>query len=241
MYVFLYRTKGNDGNNMINNVIFDIGRVLVHYNWKKWLEEILTGDDYADFLSNRAKKQGLPCDWISDDTDVLIDKLFNAIFASGEWDEIDRGLLPVNMVIERMASHVEGGDYKPLIDYCMHNCGCALEQYDYARSWIWNIKAKGFGVFYLSNYSRFIMEQNMECLDFVPMMNGGIFSDDVKLIKPDPLIYELLCERYCLIPKECVFIDDKPENVEAAVSLGFHGIIMKDYDQASVELNKLLV
>jgi len=226
---------------MINNVIFDIGKVLVDYNWKEWLEEILTDKDYTDFLHSYMRKNGKNPFWVSEDTDTLVDKLYDAIFASGEWDEIDRGVLSVDAVVARMASHMEGGSYDELVKHCMNNCGKALKQYDYARSWIWNIKAKGYGVFYLSNYSRLMMSQNMECLDFVPMMNGGIFSDDVKLIKPDPRIYELLCERFCLIPRECVFIDDKLKNVEAAAKLGFHTVLMEDYDQASVALDKLLI
>ena len=225
---------------MINNVVFDIGKVLVDYHWKEWLEDILTDHEYAMFLENHKNRIGEKAFWISEDTDTLVEKLYNAIFMSGEWDEIDRGVLPLETIIVRIASHMEGGFYDELIRYCLNNSGRALKQYDYARSWIWNVKAKGFGVFYLSNYSRFMMAQNMECLDFVPMMNGGIFSDDVKLIKPDPAIYELLCERYCLIPNECVFIDDKKKNVEAAAKLGFHTILMKDYDQASVELERLL-
>ena len=226
---------------MINNVVFDIGRVLVHYNWKKWLRELLSDDDYIFFLTSYKNRTGKMPVWAGEEADVLVDKLYDAIFCHGDWDEIDRGVMSVEQVIIRMASHIEIGSYTDLVRFCLHNAGKALEQYDYSRSWLWNIKARGFGVFYLSNYSRFLMAQNKECLDFIPMMNGGIFSDDVKLIKPDPAIYELLCERYCLIPGECVFIDDKLENVEAAKKLGFKTIQMKDYDQASVELDKYLI
>ena len=225
---------------MIKNVIFDIGRVLVHYDWRVWLNEILSDDGYAGFLKNYAEKNGKPAFWESEDRSTLIDIMFNAIFASGEWDEIDRGVLTVDAVIERMASHTGNSGYSELIRYCLYNSGRALSQYDHARPWIWELKAKGYGVYYLSNYSRLMMSLNKECLDFVTMMNGGIFSDDVKLIKPDPAIYELLCDRYCLIPGECVFIDDKILNVEAAAKLGFHTIQMRNYEQASSELNKLL-
>ena len=225
---------------MINNVVFDIGRVLIHYNWMNWLTELIKSDEYDYFLKGYAKKNGVKPFWSKEDPEELVKKLFKGIFANGEWDEIDRGVLPLDSVIVRMASHMDGGHYEDLVRFCLDHTGSAFSQYEYARPWIWNIKAKGYGVFYLSNYSRYIMAQNMECMDFVPMMNGGIFSDDVKLIKPDPAIYELLCERYCLIPSECVFIDDKKENVDAAIKLGFHGIQMKNYDQASVELNNLL-
>ena len=60
--------------------------------------------------------------------------------------------------------------------------------------------------------------------------DGVMVSSDVHLIKPDTRIYELLCETYDLNPEECVFIDDRPENVEAAKRVGMKGIVFEgDY------------
>lgn len=41
-----------------------------------------------------------------------------------------------------------------------------------------------------------------------------------KVSKPDPLIYERLCERFDLVPSECLFVDDLIENVNGAVKAG---------------------
>lgn len=35
-------------------------------------------------------------------------------------------------------------------------------------------------------------------------------------MKPDPEIYEYLCDEYWLEPEESVFIDDRPVNIEGA-------------------------
>ena len=43
--------------------------------------------------------------------------------------------------------------------------------------------------------------------------------------KPDWRIYRRLMERYGLKAEECVFIDDRPENVAAARSMGMQGIV----------------
>ena len=40
-----------------------------------------------------------------------------------------------------------------------------------------------------------------------------------KLIKPDPAIYKCLMERYGLVAEECIFVDDREENVEAATEV----------------------
>jgi glucose-1-phosphatase len=67
-----------------------------------------------------------------------------------------------------------------------------------------------------------------------------IASCDVKLIKPDPAIYQLALERAGCRPHESVFLDDREVNVRAAKSLGIHGIIFRDKDQAMLELEDLL-
>lgn len=55
-----------------------------------------------------------------------------------------------------------------------------------------------------------------------------IVSGDVKLIKPDPAIYRLFCERAGLAPEACVFVDDKAENCEGARSIGMDAIQFTD-------------
>jgi len=67
-----------------------------------------------------------------------------------------------------------------------------------------------------------------------------IASCDVKLIKPDPAIYQLTLERIGCQPHECVFLDDREVNVRAAEALGIHGILFNDKDQAMLELGKIL-
>ena len=59
---------------------------------------------------------------------------------------------------------------------------------------------------------------------FMRWFDGGIFSGDVQLLKPQPEIYQLLAERHALAPGRTVFIDDTLVNVEAARSLGWHAI-----------------
>ena len=75
------------------------------------------------------------------------------------------------------------------------------------------------------------MNANREVLDFLPVMDGGIFSCYVKMAKPDHAIYRCLCEKYHLHPAECLFTDDLPENIQAAKECGFHAILFEGYDK----------
>ena len=79
-------------------------------------------------------------------------------------------------------------------------------------------------LYYLSNmpvpYAR-ALERRMS---FLQWFDGGIFSGDVKLLKPQREIYALLADRFSLKPQVTVFIDDSMANVDAARVFGWHAV-----------------
>ena len=79
-------------------------------------------------------------------------------------------------------------------------------------------------LFYLSNmpepYARVLQRRHA----FLQWFDGGIFSGDVRLAKPQPEIFQLLADRHGLEPARTVFIDDLLANVEAARALGWQAI-----------------
>ena len=68
-----------------------------------------------------------------------------------------------------------------------------------------------------------------------------MLSFEVSLVKPDPEIYRLAAKRLGVRPEECVFVDDKTINVEAAESVGMKGIVYNDHADFMAELNKYIV
>lgn len=78
-------------------------------------------------------------------------------------------------------------------------------------------------LYYLSNmpkpYARLLERR----FDFFNGFDGGLFSSDVQLTKPDTAIYRLLQSRYDLNPADTLFIDDLQGNVLAAQALGWQG------------------
>ena len=111
---------------------------------------------------------------------------------------------------------------------------------DYAIPWISELKERGYRVLFLSNYSEFIMNSKPEVLDFLPLMDGGVFSCYVGLIKPDPAIYQKICDKYDLDPAECVFIDDNEENVKAARDFGLNALHFTGYSETAENLEEWL-
>jgi epoxide hydrolase-like predicted phosphatase len=67
-----------------------------------------------------------------------------------------------------------------------------------------------------------------------------VISSDVKLLKPDPRIYELALERAGCQPQEAVFIDDRSENIKAAEDLGIKGILFSSKAQTITDLGRVL-
>jgi epoxide hydrolase-like predicted phosphatase len=63
-----------------------------------------------------------------------------------------------------------------------------------------------------------------------------IISAEVKMLKPDPRIFQLTVDRLKVLPKEAVFVDDIMENVEAARAKGLIGIQYLELDQTLAEL-----
>ena len=65
------------------------------------------------------------------------------------------------------------------------------------------------------------------------------YSSRLKMRKPDPRFFQHLLATMGVTPAECVFIDDKPDNIAAAQNLGMNGIIYKDSTQLRQELAEL--
>jgi FMN phosphatase YigB (HAD superfamily) len=60
------------------------------------------------------------------------------------------------------------------------------------------------------------------------LFDASVVSCEERLMKPDPRIYRLALERAGAPAGESVFVDDRPENVEAARRLGLYGIVFEE-------------
>lgn len=197
---------------MIKNVIFDIGNVLTEFCW----EEYFRGLGFSE---------------------EIFEQVANATTRNKAWNEYDRGVLSDEEVLDLFISQNPSMEKEiRLVNQNLHNI---LKKCDYAIPWIEELKAKGYHVYYLSNFFRKAEIECADSLNFIPYTDGGILSYKEKLIKPDAAIYELLMSRYELVAEECVFLDDKMENCQAAKALGWEAICFQNQSQAIEELKKL--
>ena len=76
--------------------------------------------------------------------------------------------------------------------------------------------------------------------EFYEQFDHIIASYEVKMIKPDPRIYQLTLDKIGCKGQEAVFIDDTDEFIQAAQKIGIHGIHFKNRKQAIDDLETIL-
>ena len=102
------------------------------------------------------------------------------------------------------------------------------------------LKNNNYKCYVLSNWSAETFDGMVEDYPFLKKFDGLLISGEDKLIKPDLAIYHLAIERFNLVPHDCVFIDDKIENIEAAKNLNFNIIHLLDPKTIESDIIKYL-
>lgn len=97
--------------------------------------------------------------------------------------------------------------------------------------------AVGYPLHALTNWSAETFHLARARYGFLSLFDKIIVSGEVGLIKPDPRIYALLIERTSINPSHTLFVDDRQENVRAAKSFGFKGIVYRDDSELHSELS----
>ena len=197
---------------MIKAVIFDIGAVLIEFDWMGFLRRSY-GSEAAEAV-------------------------YRATWGTEAWHELDRDALPRSTVLRMFTDNAP--EYAAEITDALSRVGeCAVMQ-PYAVPWVQELKQQGLRVCFLSNYFPYLIWKNPEALAFIRYMDGGVFSWQEKITKPDPAIYRLLLDRFDLQAGECVFVDDSQINVDAANALGLHAFRFTSYETSKPEIMRYL-
>ena len=198
---------------MIKNIIFDVGKVLVEYD-----------------PDGMMKKLGFD--------EETLQTVNQAVFQNELWNESDRGVLSPEELLEAFIANNPA--YEKEIRQVIDAVGDTISLMPYTVEWVKGLKERGYHLYILSNYAEYTYEKTSHKMEFLPSMDGVVFSYRCKLIKPEKEIYEYICKTYELKPEESVFLDDRKDNVEAARNMGMHGIVFENYAQGSETLEQLL-
>ena len=191
---------------MIKNIIFDVGNVLLDYRWLDLIREYAKDEEEAQRIHTS----------MHDDP-------------YGTWTKYDQGLATKEEVVAAFVRKYpgEGDGIAWLMDHPEKMC--------VPRPAIWDkvhqLKEKGYGIYILSNYSEDLFYEHTKDAPFMKDMDGVMVSYMVHVNKPNREIYQALCEKYQLKPEECVFFDDRKENVEGAKAYGMDAIQVVSEEQ----------
>ncbi len=187
----------------IRNIVLDMGNVLFDYNPKAMT-------DY--FLPNGSKE----------DKELFLQEFFN----KEEWNDRDLGILTDEEVYESVAKRLPARLHEPLRQCLQHWEKCMIP-FEEAREFVRYIREKGYGLYVLSNASTTFYAYFPK---FSPLywFDGIVISSDIHLLKPDSAIYKYLLTKYGLKPEQCLFIDDRADNVEGARAVGMEAAVFKE-------------
>jgi len=101
------------------------------------------------------------------------------------------------------------------------------------------LRARGVSLFALSNWSAETFPTAWKRFEFLQWFQGILLSGKVRLLKPDPRIFQLFFETFAVEPAQAVYVDDLRTNAEAATTLGMHGIVFTDPTALRSELVKV--
>jgi glucose-1-phosphatase len=198
---------------MIKNIVFDLGNVLISFK-------------PSDFFDKKNYPENIKTTILSD------------VFGSPEWELIDNGSITTQEAIAAIASRSSLS--KEEIAH-VFNLRCELMfPLDQNVRILPDLKKRGYQLYFLSNFPIDIFDEIRSGYYFFKYFTGGIISAEVKFSKPDIRIYEILLEKYSLIPEECLFIDDLQKNVMGAEKAGMTGITTYGSEDISKELENVL-
>lgn len=93
-----------------------------------------------------------------------------------------------------------------------------------------DLKEAGYRLYVLSNMSREFIDY-LRRFPVYGLFDGEVLSCEELCVKPEPRgIYEILLDRYGLLPSETLFIDDRPANIDTAPAAGYRGFLFDAHD-----------
>jgi len=196
---------------MISAVVFDLGNVLLPFNWQ------IAADAFC--ARSRASRRELQ------------DYFLTTAFVQ----QLESGQMTGPQFYRRLAADFEfAGSYEEFVSVWSDIFTADPAMLALAAQ----LKGR-LPRYLLSNtndiHINFIFAKFPAIRDF----DGHVLSFEVGVMKPDRAIYDATVQRFQLDPARTVFIDDILANVEGARAAGWQGIHHRDAESTRAELTKL--
>lgn len=200
----------------IDNVIFDLGGVLVDWN-----PEYL----YYDFFKQDREKMN----WFLENV------------CTNDWNmEQDAGRSlneATQILLDKFPEHQEA--IRAFYDRWEEMLKGSIKGTELILNELHTLSEKK--LYALTNWSAETFPIAQKHFSFLNLFEGIVVSGEEHTRKPFDKIYQILLDRYDLIAKRSVFIDDNNDNIRAAQRMGFYAVHFKSPEQLRSELTELNV
>lgn len=195
---------------MIKNVIFDIGNVILTFDYQDVLRRYTDNIDEQNFIMEN-------------------------IIKSPEW--LGYGLIDTGFISREDAIKIVQDRTNHTNDDLINSFWNTYNDYGRINTnvieLIRKIKEKGYNFYLLSNINSYT-HNYIKSSGLFEIVDGYVLSYIEHQIKPYNSIYNTLINRYGLIPSESLFIDDNSRNIETANKLGIIGKLVSPDNYESV-------
>ncbi|HET7411233.1 MAG TPA: HAD family phosphatase [Pararhizobium sp.] len=196
----------------IRHIVFDIGKVLVHYD---------PHIPYSRLIPDAAERR-----WFFENV------------CTHEWNiEQDRGRGWQEAEAELVALYP--AHEANIRAFRTHWHEMVSHSYDDTVVILRRLIGEGRDVTMLTNFAADTFQEARKRFAFLNEARGVTVSGEVGLIKPDTAIYERHARDFDLTPSAILFIDDSPANVEGARRAGWHAVQFVDAARLDVDLARL--
>ena len=192
---------------MVKNIVFDMGGVLIDFNFQKTLKEYFP-EKYHEVLNRE-------------------------VFMNSIWQDLDGGFLRSDDAIQMILPKIPE-ETRELVSEMVNDFYPYMPPFPQMYDFIKRIKTAGYPVYLLSNATSRVFDHYLN-IPSLTLMDGFFISALYKLRKPQREIYEAFCNKFSLKPEECFFIDDMPQNIEGARAFGMKGHVFKITDIEALE------
>lgn len=193
----------------IRHIVFDIGRVLIHYDPEIPFRRLIPDAQTRHwFLEN---------------------------VCTGDWNlEQDRG----RSIADAEALLIGGfpAEEENIRAFYRHWNEMVSHAYDDSVAIMAALVEDGRDVTMLTNFSAETYPRAQKMFPFLALPRGVSVSGELGLIKPDREIYDHHVSAFGLEPSATLFIDDSQKNVDGAIAAGWHAVQFTGAEKLKADL-----
>jgi 2-haloacid dehalogenase len=195
----------------IRHIVFDIGKVLVHYD---------PDLPFSRLIPDEAERK-----WFFDNV------------CTSAWNvEQDRGRTWEEAEAELLAAHPDHAEnilnfrryWHEMVPYAYDDSVALMEQ----------LIAAGHDVTLLTNFAADTFAEARIKFPFLQTARGVTVSGEIKAIKPDRAIYDHHVKAFGLESAATIFIDDSQKNVDGAKAAGWQAVLFTDAKTLEADLRR---